>query len=30
MVREYRGKEVIRDVFEPGDVIRAISQIRNE
>ena len=27
-LRQYRGKEVTRDVFRYGDVIRAITQIR--
>lgn len=26
--RRYRGKEVIRDVFQYGDIIRALSQIK--
>jgi hypothetical protein len=26
--RMYRGKEVTRDVFQYGDIIRAISQIK--
>lgn len=26
--RKYRGKEVIRDVFQYGDIIRALSQIK--
>ena len=29
-LKEYRGKEVVRDVFQYGDVIRSISQIRND
>lgn len=27
--RKYRGKEVIRDVFQYGDIIRALSQIKD-
>lgn len=30
LVKEYRGKEVVRDVFESGDIIRAISHIKAE
>lgn len=26
--RQYRGKEVIRDVFHYGDIIRALTQIK--
>ncbi len=26
--RKYRGKEVVRDVFHYGDIIRALSQIK--
>lgn len=29
-LRSYRGKEVTRDVFQYGDIIRSISQIRLE
>ena len=28
VLREYRGKQMVRDVFEFGEVIRAISQIK--
>lgn len=28
LLREYRGKEVVRDVVEYGDIIRSLSQIR--
>jgi len=29
-LKEYRGKEMVRDVFEFGEIIRAISQIKLE